>query len=136
MSGKIDIRIEFEEIEGVTDEREFERGQWLDGLQAELRRELEIDCDSEKIPSPDNTQDGGLTTAIAVAGLTLALVNTLLTVIKFHNERQKRFSISVRFGNKHSFTKTNLTEKEIKQFMKDMQRLNIDDIEIHLTDGK
>lgn len=80
MSGTVDVRIEFANRENAT----FERSQWLDGLQTELRRR-QIDCMAKKLPAPENAMSPlGPTEYLAIIAIVPGSISMLFDILNYY----------------------------------------------------
>lgn len=134
MDKGIDIHIELANVENMSDEERFNHGQWLDDLKNQLRAELEINWESKRIDSPLDTQDGGITIAIAIAGLSLSIVNTVLAIVKYNHEKKQRGSITITLGENFKITKSNLSDREIEHIIQEIQGGNVERMMLSIED--
>ncbi len=110
MTEEINVRIELESPPT------FEDSQWLEAKRSELQRELGIPCNLETADHPDdNTMDGGMTTAIAIAGLSLAVFDRILMLVKHYKESPNTITITEENGI--IWTKTYHTDGEREEIL-------------------
>ena len=62
----------------------FEDSQCLEDMRSDLQKELEIDVERESDKPDGDKLNGGLTTAIAIASLSLSIFNAVLATIEFY----------------------------------------------------
>lgn len=89
MMEAIDVRVQ------LSGQPTYEGGQWLQRLRLDLQRELEVPCKVDTVVTPENSMDGGITVAIAIAGLSLNLITTLLAVLKYHKDLKQRTKVTI-----------------------------------------
>ena len=120
----LDIQIE-------ASESNIETGIWLDELDNQIQEELELKTIKEKEGAPANTMDGGVTIGIAIAGLILSSLSTLLSVLDFQMKKSKNTTITI-VGENYTRTISNLSQDEASQLLKEIEDKNLRNIQINV----
>ena len=120
----LDIQIE-------ASESNIETGIWLDELDNQIQEELELKTIKEKEGAPANTMDGGVTIGIAIAGLILSSLSTLLSVLDFQMKKSKNTTITI-VGENYTRTISNLSQDEASQLLKEIEDKNHRNIQINV----
>jgi coenzyme F420-reducing hydrogenase beta subunit len=76
--------------------------------------------------------DGGVATAIAIAGLTLSLINTALVMVKFYIDQLQYSSITIE-GDGYTVEKSNLTPDELNKIIKDIEKKKLKNIVVKVS---
>lgn len=125
------IAIRFE----VDGEKTYDSSQWLQRLGNHLQRELEVECELETSAVPKNTMDGGITAAVAIAGLVLSLLNTALAIVEFYRKQHQYASITIE-GDGYTIEKKNLTPEEIEKIVSDIEEKRLKELVVKISSAK
>lgn len=120
-SKKANVRIAFE------NPPKFKDSQWLEGRRSELQREYGIPCELEFADNPDDISMGEPVTAIAIAGLSLAIFDRILQLLKYHRESQNKITVTEENGI--SWTRTYGTDEEREEILDIIRQKNVKNID-------
>lgn len=115
MEKTIDIRIE-------TDEMTLKRDPFfLQKLERDLQREVDLPVIRKTIPSPENTMSGEIIGAIELAGLAITTLGTIWTILQIRYRGQISIEKEMADGSKVTVTKANLTDKQLEDELKKLE---------------
>ena len=89
-----------------------------------IKNECDLSLEVEKKKSDPGIKDGGLAIGIAIASLSLALIQTLIQVLQFWESGQKTYSISITFKNLISSKKILLKNQSLKDVTSIIEQLS------------
>lgn len=99
----------------------------LEALSLDLQQELEMSCTLERKAPEEGALDGGLVVAIAIVGLALNAIDTLLSVLQYYKERNQTASVTIS-SEGYSYTLSDLTNDQAKQIIREIEEKKLRDI--------
>jgi len=100
----VDVRVGFQGIIGVDDATE------LEGL-TEALADADLSPEETKLVAP-GIKDGGLTVGIALAGVALSTINTVISALNFWLSARPKYSAEIKRGDA-TFKMTGLDRTEL-----------------------
>lgn len=95
-----------------------------------IERDCGVSVEREQTPGEIGQKDGGLTIALAIAGLALSGVSTLIATLSYWKSKIPKCSISVTRGET-TLSIDNLSPKKVERLISD-QSVNPDEILIDI----
>lgn len=89
-----------------------------------IKDECDLSLEVEKKESKPGIKDGGLVIGIAIASLTLALIQTLIQVLQYWESQQETYSISITFKNLISSKTIVLKNQSLKDINSIIEQLS------------